>query len=285
MAYLLINNVADVSNSVICCRELNLHFVARGGGHSYAKYSFGDNSTVIIDLKKLNKVIVHKHSKTAHIGTGTLLAQLYWGIWTQGKFGVPSGICLTVGMAQPLGGGQAYFQKMFAVASDNIIEFEMVDSKGQLQIANNHINKDLFWALRGAGAGNFGIVTSLKYKLFDAKDLKFRSIFINYHLTQFEEVFRVWDIWNEATKLDTVFSDITVASPDELTLLIIDFDYKLDDREVERLVRLFPQKTIGPPIIKLNNFIEFVAFNPYSGTVISSYLGGGESSLRNDSTS
>ncbi len=41
----------------------------------------------------------------------------------------------------------------------------MIDYRGCLLTANKNINSDLYWACKGGGGGNFGIVVSMTFKL------------------------------------------------------------------------------------------------------------------------
>jgi FAD/FMN-containing dehydrogenase len=50
---------------------------------------------------------------------------------------------------------------------DNAVQFTIVIPNGDYVVANDHQNQDLFWALRGGGAGSWGIVTSVTYKTHD----------------------------------------------------------------------------------------------------------------------
>jgi FAD/FMN-containing dehydrogenase len=50
---------------------------------------------------------------------------------------------------------------------DNAVQFTIVTPNGDYVVANDHQNQDLFWALRGGGAGSWGIVISATYKTHD----------------------------------------------------------------------------------------------------------------------
>ena len=85
-------------------------------------------------------------------------------------FAAPTGTEGTVGLVgATLGGGFGLLTRNFGMASDNLIAAEVVvasDGDGAKAItADEKNNSDLLWALRGAGNGNFGIVTSLTYTI------------------------------------------------------------------------------------------------------------------------
>lgn len=61
------------------------------------------------------------------------------------------------------GGHSGAMSGRYGLGVDNVLEFQVVLPSGKVVTANDCQNSDLFWALRGGGAG-FGVVTSLTYK-------------------------------------------------------------------------------------------------------------------------
>jgi hypothetical protein len=61
--------------------------------------------------------------------------------------------------------GFGYSSRKYGFASDNIISMEVVDAKGNLLQVDSTTNRNLFFALRGAGGGNYGIVTSFVFRI------------------------------------------------------------------------------------------------------------------------
>jgi hypothetical protein len=50
------------------------------------------------------------------------------------------------------------------VGVDNVVQMTVVTADGSHLIANEFVNSDLFWALRGGGGGTYGVLTSVSYK-------------------------------------------------------------------------------------------------------------------------
>ena len=80
---------------------------------------------------------------------------------------VVTGGCECVSMIGPgLGGGHGLLQARHGLVSDQFISLKMVLSNGSLQTIDR--KHELWWAVRGAGH-NFGIVTSIKARIYDVE--------------------------------------------------------------------------------------------------------------------
>src|SRR5262245_12967129 len=78
---------------------------------------------------------------------------------------VPGGTDSEVGIAGlTLGGGNGWLMGVHGATCDNLLSADVVMADGRAVTANCNENSELFWALRGGG-GNFGIVTSFRYRL------------------------------------------------------------------------------------------------------------------------
>ncbi|EKG18605.1 FAD linked oxidase [Macrophomina phaseolina MS6] len=64
------------------------------------------------------------------------------------------------------GGGHGFFTGTYGMGADNILEATVVTPSGDVVVASECENADLFWALRGGGGGTFGIVTEVTVKAF-----------------------------------------------------------------------------------------------------------------------
>eukprot|EP00978_Attheya_sp_CCMP212_P024484 scaffold76911_cov51-Attheya_sp.AAC.1 len=64
------------------------------------------------------------------------------------------------------GGGYGFLSRKYGLGVDNVRGFRVVLLDGTAITANQTLHPDLYWALRGGGGGNFGIVTSIEYQLY-----------------------------------------------------------------------------------------------------------------------
>ena len=101
------------------------------------------------------------------VGPGAIWGHTYNEVTTKGGRYVQGGGCTTVGVAGlVLGGGFGSFSKAHGTAGGNLLEAEVVTADGEVRIANVCTNPDLYWALKGGGAG-FGVVTRLTLRTHD----------------------------------------------------------------------------------------------------------------------
>jgi len=76
-----------------------------------------------------------------------------------------------VGMAGFVqGGGMGYGARKYGLAIDNVKSFTVVLASGNVVIADERSNSDLFWALRGGGGGNFGVVVEMVLQAHPGQD-------------------------------------------------------------------------------------------------------------------
>jgi FAD/FMN-containing dehydrogenase len=156
---------ADVRAALVWAGRRDVAVRPRGGGHSYAGYSTGDGA-LVIDLRRLDRVAFDRSSGVATIGPGAQLIDVYAGLAAHGA-SIPAGSCPSVGLGgHALGGGIGLAGRRFGLTTDNIIGARVITADGRLREAGHSAGEDdeLLWALRGAGAGNFGIVTRLRMR-------------------------------------------------------------------------------------------------------------------------
>jgi FAD/FMN-containing dehydrogenase len=150
---------ADVAETVLFTRRFGLSTAIRSGGHCFA----GRSSTtgVVIDLGPMRSVSVADGVVT--VGAGTRLGELYDALDARGLT-VPAGCGPTVGIAGlTLGGGLGILGRSHGLTCDQLRRARVVLADSRIVECDEQHHPDLFWALRGAGAADIGVVTSLVF--------------------------------------------------------------------------------------------------------------------------
>ena len=148
------------------------------GRHCYEDFVYERGKTkCIIDVSQINQVaqvmLPPDPGKTMldaryELGAGTA----NWNAFQQmhDRFGkvLPSGSCYSVGSGGHVSvGGYGLLSRLFGLTCDLVVGFEIVTVNSDRQVelryaheaASDQNDRDLYWALRGAGAGNFGVIT------------------------------------------------------------------------------------------------------------------------------
>lgn len=156
-------NLKDVQLAVRFARDNQLVTAVRSGGHSFAGHGVCEDG-LVIDLSLMKRAVVDPAHERIKIEPGIVAGEL--DFLTQSfKMAVPLGSCPTVGVAgYALGGGESSLTPKFGYGCDSIVDLEIVTADSKVLTANIREHRDLFWAMRGAGA-NFGIATSLEFQL------------------------------------------------------------------------------------------------------------------------
>jgi FAD/FMN-containing dehydrogenase len=154
-------DAADVAAVVRWATRTGTHIVARSGGHSYGGYSTVANG-VVVDLARLKSVTVS--GGHASVGAGARLGNIYDSLAAHG-LAIPAGTCPSVGIGgHALGGGFGLASRAWGLASDNVLAVQIVTADGNVVAADAKHHPDLYWACRGGGGGNFGVVTRFTFR-------------------------------------------------------------------------------------------------------------------------
>jgi FAD/FMN-containing dehydrogenase len=186
-AVVQVRDTADVVAAVRWANRFDVRLVARSGGHSYAGYcTTGDG--VVLDLSRLRGIRVN-HGR-ATVGPAAKLIDVQRALTRRGVT-VPAGSCPTVGIGGlALGGGHGLAGRRFGLTSDNLLAARIVTADGQVRHVDAHDHEDLYWACRGGGGGNFGVVTSLTLRTHRASDAAY--FFVSWPWSQAGEAIAAW---------------------------------------------------------------------------------------------
>lgn len=66
------------------------------------------------------------------------------------------------------GGGHGFLSNEYGMGADNLLEATVVTPDGRILLANPCQNSDLFYAIRGGGAGTFGVIIEAVVRAYDS---------------------------------------------------------------------------------------------------------------------
>ncbi|MCY1023887.1 FAD-binding oxidoreductase [Pyxidicoccus sp. MSG2] len=150
-------STSDVQRTLEFLLEQELPFSVRSGGHCFADLS--TRAPVVVDLSELAHV--ESRNGVVVVGPGALSADVSRSLASVGR-AVPTGGCPRVAIGGlALVGGFGFLGRRYGLTTDHVESMEMVCADGRVLQASREEADDLYWALRGAGASGFGIVTEL----------------------------------------------------------------------------------------------------------------------------
>ncbi|KAJ3569435.1 hypothetical protein NP233_g5042 [Leucocoprinus birnbaumii] len=185
--------IEDVQAAVRFVGQHNLRFAVKNTGHDYLGRSAGKGAFMIWthNLKNItyNANFIPEGGSSAEavaaftVGAGVQWSEAYEAAREQQRFivgGLSSDMSNGAAGGWIMGGGHSAFSPTYGLGVDNVIQFTIVQPDGEHVVANAHNNADLFWALRGGGAGSWGVVTSATYRTYELIPLSMSVINVTF---------------------------------------------------------------------------------------------------------
>lgn len=159
----------DVAEVVRFAARSGLPVAARGGRHSFGGYG-NVAGGIVADVSRLDAVTVDRERRTATIGGGANVLDVYRDLVLAHGMAMPVGTCPTVGLGGlTIGGGFGRLMRRRGITADSLRAATVVLADGRIVGCSRDHRADLFWALRGGGAG-FGVVTELRFAAYRPSD-------------------------------------------------------------------------------------------------------------------
>lgn len=265
------SGTADVVDAVNFARENGIEVTVRGGGHSVAGLSTSDGG-MLIDLSAMNGVFVDPAARVVRVQGGALWGEVDRETQLHG-LATPGGIVSDTGVAGlTLGGGEGWLRRKHGLASDNVLEAEVVGADGRVRTASEQTNPDLYWAIRGGG-GNFGIVTSFTFRLHPLGPIvAFAGIF--YPLGDAAQVLRAFRDFGDAARDEVSAAALAITIPADPGLpeaihdqpcLFVGGVYGGDPDEGVKVLQ--PLRELGSPLADISQPMPYTAvqsaFDPF----------------------
>jgi FAD/FMN-containing dehydrogenase len=164
----------DIAAAISWCRDYDMPFAVRAGGHSYAGYS--TTYGLMLDVSPMRQISFDRSTGLVTVAGGARNTDVYAALRAN-NVAITHGRCPSVGAAAfLLGGGIGFNMRRKGLASDQLVQTELVTADGVPRVANAASNADLFWACRGGGGGNFGVSTSFTLQTFPTSPLTVFSL-------------------------------------------------------------------------------------------------------------
>lgn len=257
-------NEQDIMNAILWAKKNSIEIRVRSGAHSYEGYSTG-NDVAVIDISKMNEIYIDEDNGIVKIGGGVRNREIYEALGRK-NYAFPGGGCPTVGVAGLiLGGGWGYSSRFLGLACDSLIEVEVINYKGEKLIVNDVENSDLFWACKGSGGCNFGIITSMTIKLKEKIEMG-TLIYMNYPNISAEDNIKVIEVLQNLYKnLDrrinlktAIYNSVEKGRGVKLTGLF--YGNSIDAREIlsplENITNSMEIKIEDMSILECNRYIQ-----------------------------
>ncbi|POS73269.1 hypothetical protein DHEL01_v208343 [Diaporthe helianthi] len=182
LAQYIVNATTEehIATALKWASEHNIRVTVKGTGHDLNARSTGAFSLAIWTHQF--RSIVRDQAWSAAIGNSTDTEDVFvvgsgqqWGnvlneALAQGRI-VTTGQDPSVGLGGYIqGGGHGPLASTFGLASNQVLQMRVVTTTGDILTANDFQNQDLFWALRGGGPGQYGVVTEYVIKHFPAPE-------------------------------------------------------------------------------------------------------------------
>jgi FAD/FMN-containing dehydrogenase len=136
----------------------------RSGGHCYEDFVVNNPGGALLDLSLLTASRIPNDPCRYRISAGKQLGEVYLDLYKRYGVTIPAGTCYTVGAGGHIsGGGYGLLSRVHGLTVDwlSSVDILTVDNHGKVVVrrVDAKHDPDLFRACRGAGGGNFGVIT------------------------------------------------------------------------------------------------------------------------------
>lgn len=161
-------DAADVRAALACARAHGLPLAVQATGHGLSQSARGG---VLVSTRRMKGIQVDAEARTAWIEAGVQARDLVAEAARHGLAPV-NGSAPGVGMVSyVLGGGLGLLGRQFGFAADHVRRIALVTGEARPCEVTAESDPELFWALRGGGAGHFGVVTGIEIELVPVEQI------------------------------------------------------------------------------------------------------------------
>src|SRR3989304_3020896 len=218
MAFIIIRHKKDIFTAIEWAITHRFKFKIKSEKNNFENNLNFYKDCLIIDIQKLNKLVFYDNN-TIQIGAGVRIGDLANVVAKKGYM-IPFGNNYDERSSFMLGGGIGLMQGYLGLMCDRIKSIDMIifdkNKKGHLLKIDDTHYKNLFWACKGAGSGNFGIVIGYTLKLNIAPKIA-TTIKITWKFGAMKKILFAWQKFISTTHMTTSLQ-ILNKSADAITL-------------------------------------------------------------------
>jgi FAD/FMN-containing dehydrogenase len=217
----------DVVAALAFAQREGLPLALRSGGHCFA----GRSSTtgVLVDVGPMHDVVVGEGTVT--VGAGARLNAVYDALAARGRT-IAAGCGPTVGIAGlALGGGLGILGRSRGLTADQVIAMQAVSADGRIVECDEQQHEELFWALRGAGGGQFAAVTRLVLRTLPAP--RATAFYLLWPYEAAARVASAWQGWSPEAP-DAIAASLVIKAMGSAPPSVLVFGALLDDEPAAR---------------------------------------------------
>lgn len=205
------SSAADVSAAVRHAAEWGMPVVVQATGHGVTRPAV---ASMLILTNQLDDVVVDGDAWTARMSGGAKWSDVLEATASHGLAPLLGSSPEVGAVGYTLGGGMGWLARKYGLAADHVRSIEIVTADGHIRRTSPDTEPDLFWALRGGGAGSFGVVTAMEIDLVPLTSLYAGNLFYPASI---------------AREVAARYRDWVASVPDELTSAITFMNFPLTE--------------------------------------------------------
>ncbi|HEY5857706.1 MAG TPA: FAD-binding oxidoreductase, partial [Aldersonia sp.] len=198
----------DVAHGVRFAAEHDLRVTVRATGHGPGRECDG---AVMINTSNLTDVKIDPVARTATVGGGAKWAAVLPLAQEHGLAPLLGSTTDVGAVGYTLGGGMGWLARKHGLSSDAVRAFELVTPDGTVIRCSATELPEMFWALKGGGAGTLGVVTEMEIDLFPVEVVYGGNLF--YPIEDAREVVGQWREWARDADTDLTSSVCLINFP------------------------------------------------------------------------
>ena len=172
----LVSSTDQVVSAVQDAVDEKKRLVVTSGGHCLEGFVSDPDVRVIVDISPMSRIYYDRQMRAIAVEAGATVGDTHRVLYDRWKTVIPLGEYPGIGTGGHVAGGAfGFLCRVLGLAADYLYAVEVVtvdaDGAAKAVIATceaDHPNRDLWWALTGAGAGNFGVITRQWFRSADA---------------------------------------------------------------------------------------------------------------------